>query len=90
MTTFVTFAPSSIAPFQFNPILDNVAYVAICPWNVYGQRYYLTIYTNSGQLVLSIPIVGSPNNYDINLLFGYFRNSTLVYRTSSNTFEINP
>ncbi len=90
MTTFTTFVTSSVAPFQFNPTLDGTTYIATCTWNVYGERYYINIYTQTRTLVMSRPIIGSPNNYDINLLFGYFKNSTLVYRTSSNQFEVTP
>jgi len=90
MTTFTTFTPSAVSPFQFNPTLDGTTYIATCTWNVYGERYYINIYTQTRTLVMSRPIIGSPNNYDINLLFGYFKNSTLVYRTSSNQFEVTP
>jgi hypothetical protein len=90
MTTFTTFTPSNISPFQFSPTLDGITYNAICTWNVYSERYYINIYTQTRTLIMSRPIIGSPNNYDINLLFGYFKTSTLVYRTSSNQFEVTP
>jgi len=90
MTTFVTFTTSTKTAFQFTANLDNAVYSIVCPWNVYGQRYYINIYSNNGNLIMSRPIIGSPNNYDINLLFGYFKKSTLIYRTNSNYFEINP
>jgi len=90
MTTLISFNPSSTSVFQFTANLDGSIYNITCPYNVYGQRYYLNIYNNYGILILSRPIIGSPNDYDINLLFGYFKTSTLIYRTSSNNFEINP
>ena len=90
MTTFTTFTPSTVAPFQFNPVLDGTTYIATCTWNVYGNRYYINIYTQTRNLIMSRPIIGSPNNYNINLLFGYFKTSTLVYRNSSNQFEVTP
>lgn len=90
MTTLVNFNPTPFANFQFNPTLDGVSYVAICTWNLYGQRYYINIYNNNGTLILSRPIIASPDVYDINLLFGYFQTSTLIYRASSNNFEISP
>jgi len=90
MTTLVSFTTSSTVAFQFTATLDGTVYSVICPWNIYGERYYINIYSNNGTLVMSRPIVGSPDNYDINLLFGYFNKSTLLYRTSSNYFEINP
>jgi len=90
MTTFVAFNPSPNQPFQFNPTLDGQTYIATCTWNVYGQRYYVNIYNNFRTLIVSRPIISSPDDYDINLVFGYFTTSTLVYRVSSGNFEINP
>ncbi len=90
MTTLVSFMPSNVSPFQFNVTLDGIPYVAICNWNLYGQRYYINIYTQTRTLIMSRPIIGSPDNANINLLFGYFFKSTLIYRVSSNNFEITP
>jgi len=90
MTTLVQFKPSSNANFQFTPVLDGITYTAICTWNLYGQRYYLNIYNNSNTLIVTNPIVASPDNFDINLVYGYFKTSTIIYRASSNSFEISP
>jgi len=90
MMTTILFNPSPLANFQFNPTLDGVTYVAICTWNIYGERYYINIYDNNGTLIVTNPIVASPDDFDINLVFGYFQSSTLVYRASSNNFEISP
>ena len=46
MTTLINFNPAPTANFQFNPTLDGNDYVAICSWNAYGQRYYVSIYDN--------------------------------------------
>ena len=90
MTTLVTFNPSATANFQFSPTLDGVSYVAVCTWNAYAPRYYISIYDTARTLIMSRPIVGSPDDYDINMLFGYFTTSKMVYRVSSNQFEITP
>jgi hypothetical protein len=90
MTTFIQFNPQQNQNFQFNPTLDGVPYVAVVTWNIYGMRYYISVYDISRNLISYIPLVGSPDNYDINLMFGYFTSSTLVYRVSSNNFEISP
>ena len=89
MTT-VNFNPSPYANFQFNPTLDGITYVAICTLNTYSARYYVSIYDNSGNLIVTNPIIASPDNFNINLVFGYFQTSTLVYRQSSGNFEITP
>ena len=88
MTTLVTFNQTSTANFTFNPQLDGTIYVAVCTWNSYSSRYYISIYDTARTLIMIRPIIGSPDEYDINLVFGYFTTSTLVYRVSSNQFEI--
>jgi len=90
MTTFVKFDPALTANFQFNATLDGANYIVICTWNVYGARYYLSVYNNNGTIIVINPIIASPDDFDINLVFGYFQTSTLVYRQSSNNFEISP
>lgn len=61
MTTIVQFNPQPTTPFQFFPVLDGVTYVATVIWSLYGQRYYLSIRTVDGTLVLYTPLIGSPN-----------------------------
>jgi len=90
MTTLVQFNPSPYANFQFNPTLDGINYTALCTWNLYSSRYYISIYDNNGTLVVTNPLIASPDNFDINLVFGYFQTSKLVYRASSNNFEVTP
>ena len=75
MTTFVQFNASQYANFQFNPTLDEVTYTAICTFNVYSSRYYISIYNSNGTLIVINPIVASPDDFDINLVFGYFQTS---------------
>ena len=90
MTTIVNFAPNPNANFQFNATLDGKSCVVVCTYNNYAPRYYINIYDTARNLLLTRAMVGSPADYDINLLFGYFTTSTMVYRVSSNNFEINP
>jgi hypothetical protein len=89
MTTY-PFITTGTGNFQFNPTLDGQTYVAICTWNVYAPRYYINIYDNFGNLIVTNPVIGSPDNFDINLIFGYFQTSTLVYRVSTGNFEVSP
>jgi hypothetical protein len=90
MTTLTLFAPQNNQNFQFNPTLDGVTYIAICTFNIYSQRYYISIYDSSRTLITYFPIVGSPDEADINLIFGYFITSTLIYRESTGNFEVSP
>ena len=90
MTTFIKFDPVPSANFQFNCTLDTQPYTVIVTWNTYSPRYFINIYNTAGNLIVTNPLTGSPDNYDINLVFGYFTTSKLVYRVSSNNFEITP
>ncbi len=85
----IPFLPSDSAPFQFQPQLDGQTYNVIVTWNLFGERYFINIYTLQGALVACLPLIGSPPDYDISLTAGYFT-STMVYRASSRQFEIVP
>ncbi|MEJ0017540.1 MAG: hypothetical protein WDN25_13435 [Acetobacteraceae bacterium] len=89
MAQVVPFAPTPAGPFQFAAVLDGQSYTVIVTWNVSGQRWYVSVYTGAGDRVLSIAMVGSPDDHDISLVAGYFI-STLVFRQSSQTFEVSP
>lgn len=92
MTTLITFVPSTSGAPQFQATLDGALYTIICTWNLSGQRYYINVYSQDGTLIVCKAMIGSPPAPDpgINLLFGYFVTSTLVYRTANSQFEIGP
>lgn len=58
------------------------------PYNIYAKRYYVKVTDGSNRVVTYAPMVGSPDGYDINLILPYAPRS-LVYRESSNNFEVN-
>jgi hypothetical protein len=87
MATLIQFNPSATANFQFQATLDGQNYIVVVTWNLFGQRYYINIYDTSGVLKLAMPLVGSPNDYDISMTAGYFT-TKLVYRVQSNNFEV--
>lgn len=89
MTTY-QFTPNTVAPFQFQPTLDDSVYTVIVTWNLFGQRWYINLYALDGSLVVCTPNVGSPDDYDINLVGGYFTTSSLVFRQSSQQFVVTP
>lgn len=86
----IPFNPQSNQNFTFNPVLDGVNCVAVCTYNIYAQRYYISIYDTARTLIVINPVIASPDDYDINLIYGYFDTSTLIYRESSNVFEVTP
>ena len=90
MTTYIDFVQSNLTPFQFQPTLDGTTYVCTVTWNIFGQRFYLLCQTVAGDVIFNQALVGSPLGYDINLAGGYFTTSTLVFRQSTQQFEISP
>jgi hypothetical protein len=87
MTTYIQFSPSSNSNFTFEADLDGQTYTLTARWSLYGERYYLMITDLSGNVLLNIPMVASPNNYDISLTAGYFT-TKVIYREGSNQIEI--
>lgn len=75
--------------FEFEADLDGDLHNVIVTWSIYGERYYVNVFSLTNVRILTIPLIGSPDDYDISLVAGYF-NSTLVYRESSRQFEISP
>lgn len=88
--TVIPFAPSALANFETQVTLDGNLYTLICTFNAYGQRYYFSLYDLNQSLVLSRPIVASPDDFDIDLIRYFFTTSTMVFRGSSQSFEITP
>lgn len=87
MTTFVPFQPVNNANFQFAPEFDGNTYSAVITWNAYGLRYYINLYDQYNNLIYIQPLIGSPDNYNINMNLNYF-NTPLIFRSSSQNFEI--
>lgn len=83
--TTINFVQPSNAPFQFIATLDGQQYTCTVTWNVFGQRYYLNIFTLDGTRILTIALVAL-----INLVKGYFVTSTLVWSSVNQTFTIMP
>jgi hypothetical protein len=90
LTAYYPFVPNPNSAFEFKPTLDGVVYSVTVTWNLFGQRWFFNIYTQSGVLILSAALIGSPPNYDIDLVEFYFTTSTLIFRESTQQFEVNP
>lgn len=92
MTTLIAFAPNNqdTPPFSTVMQLDGNYYNAAVTWNVYAQRWYLTLSDQSGNVIWNGALVGSPTAGNIYLAPGLFETSTLLYRSGTNNFEITP
>lgn len=86
-TVYVPFNPAANSNFQFQATLDGNNYDIVANWNLFGQRYYVNIYTLAGDRVLTIPLIGSPNFLNVSMTAGYFT-TMLIWRPGSGNFEI--
>lgn len=89
MAAIIPFVPSSTTPPTFLVTLDGAQYTVTVTWNLFGQRYYVTVTDQSGTRIISRPLIGSPSDYDISLVAPLFT-SMLVYREATNSFEVAP
>jgi hypothetical protein len=58
-SVFVDFTPSTVGPFTFQPVIGGVTYNATITWNLFGQRFYLNLYDQGGNLILCTALVAS-------------------------------
>jgi hypothetical protein len=84
------FTPTNAGAFQFGATFDGVNYICVVTWNLWAQRWYLNVYTVTGDLIVARALIASPAGYGINLLFGYFFTSTMVFEDASQTFVVTP
>jgi len=87
MTTYFQYQENNSSNFQFQPTLDGQVYNAVVTYNIFGKRNYLTITDLRNNLIFSLPVIGSPDGFDISISAGYFT-TKIIFRTSSNQFEI--
>jgi hypothetical protein len=59
--TFFDFLPPPRSAFRFSPILEGATYAAVCTWNLFGRRWYLSLYSLDNRRILTVPMVGSPD-----------------------------
>lgn len=86
MATIIRFNPNGKTPFTFQATVGGAKLFATVPYNNYAQRYYLRLTDGQGNVVSYVPLVGSPDGYDINLALPYAPGK-LVFRVSANQFE---
>ncbi|MCU5774728.1 hypothetical protein N5923_21750 [Erwiniaceae bacterium BAC15a-03b] len=87
MTSFIPFKPNDQLPFSFQATIGGVNLFASVPFNLYANRYYLKLVEGQGSATVYVPLIDSPDDYDINLALPWSPGS-LVYRGSSRQFEV--
>jgi len=92
MTTRIPFTPnnSNSPPFSTPLTLDGSSYVGNVTWNVFGQRWYMSIVDPTNAVIWCGAMVGSPLNYDILLAPGIFSQSTVLFREDTGNIEVTP
>lgn len=58
--TVYPFNPTGQAVVNFQPTLDGQQYQAIVTWSLFGQRYFISIYDLSNNLIVMEGVSGSP------------------------------
>lgn len=93
MTQFIPFQPTQgVPPFQFQATLTPLggvpnAYNVIVTWLWAGARWYVNLFDQSNNWIVTQPLIGSPPGYNISMTAGYFT-TPLVYRVSTGQFEV--
>ncbi len=82
--------PNASPPFQASFVLDGVTYIGTVTWNIAGQRWYITLTDQSGNLIVNQALIGSPLNADIILFPNMFQTSTVLFREDTGNFEVTP
>lgn len=82
----IPFKPNGKVPFTFQATVGGMKVFGSVPYNLYASRYYVKLTDGQGGVICYVPMVGSPDDYDINLALPCAP-GTLVYRVSSNQFE---
>lgn len=92
MTTLIPFQLNAQGnpPFRTIFTLDGQSVVGTVTWNIFGQRWYLSLTDQTGSNLWTGALVGSPPGFDIYLAPDVFQTSTILYRADTGNFEIGP
>lgn len=66
MTTIIPFLPSNLFVPKFPVVLDGQNYTVTVTWNVSAQRYYVNVYDNVGNWIVTVPMTQSPPSRAVN------------------------
>lgn len=82
-TSYVTFAPTAISAFRFQAQCDGQQYNFFCPWNTFGQRWYIQCTDTNNNLIFYEPIIASGNTIFplTTISWSYANNGTAVATT---------
>lgn len=82
----IPFKLNGQSPFTFQATVGGIKVFGKVPYNLYANRYYVNLTDGQGRRICYVPMVASPDDYDINLALPCSP-GTLVFRASSQQFE---
>jgi len=80
-------------PINFQATLGKVQYSCTVYWLYFGQRSYISIQDQYGNIVVNVALIGSSTTEGVapvNILAGYFSTSTMYYYPANQTLVISP
>ena len=87
MTAIYPYIQPPKGNFQFQPTFDGQVYNVIQTYLKFSDRFYVNIYDQSSNLIVSLPLIGSPPYQNISMTAGYFK-TQLVYRPDLLQFQV--
>ena len=82
--------PNGAPPFSSSATLDGNTCSLAGVWNIAAQRWYLTITSQTGNVLWYGPIVASDSAPLLFLAPAVFTTSTIQYFDTSSSFEVTP
>ncbi len=89
MTTIIPFIPSNIVIPTISMNLDGADYTVTVSWNVSAQRYYIDVYDQNGDWVITVPLVSTPPGRPVqSAVYDPFLNIVTVKMTDPTTWPV--
>jgi hypothetical protein len=57
--SYINFTPTAASAVSFQATCDGTQYNFFCPWNTFGQRWYIQCTDQSNNLIFYLPLIGS-------------------------------
>lgn len=89
MTDYIPFQPPQNDTFRFSAVVNGQSLFMTVWYNAWSRRYFLRSKDGGGEIISDVPMVGSPENADINLVLP-LAPGKIVYRGHTGNFEVSP
>jgi hypothetical protein len=87
MTTYIPFTPQRSQAFLFSATLDNQGTTCQVPWSLFGNRWYLSVKDQNGNLSVFRALVSSPDKIQISSLKWNEKTGVAVETFTPHEFE---